>query len=126
MPDASAIPGFAGAVIGPSDDRYDSQREVWNAMVDHHPTLIAQASSAVDVAAAIRFAREHDLDIGVKCGGHSVLGLSVPDGGLMIDLSPMSGVRVEVGPYSDISTRRRWTAAWPRRRATCRTPASAA
>ncbi len=96
MADAAGIPGFAGAVISPSDDGYDSHREVWNAIVDHHPALIARASSAADVAAAVRFARQHDLDIGVKCGGHSVLGLSVPNGGLMIDLSPMN--RVEVDP----------------------------
>lgn len=89
------IPGFAGAVIGPTDDEYDTHREVWNAMVDHRPALIARTTSATDVAAAIRFARQRDLDIGVKCGGHSVLGLSVPHDGLMIDLSPMSEVRVD-------------------------------
>jgi hypothetical protein len=95
MADAAGIEDFTGVVIGPSDDGYDTHREVWNAIVDHRPTLIAQATSAADVAAAIRFARKHDLDIGVKCGGHSVLGLSVPDGGLMIDLTLMSGVQVD-------------------------------
>ncbi len=95
MADAAGIPGFAGAVMGPSDDGYDTHREVWNAMVDHRPAVIAQASSAADVAAAIRFARRHDLDIGVKCGGHSVLGLSVPEDGLMIDLTPMGEVRID-------------------------------
>jgi FAD binding domain/Berberine and berberine like len=89
------IPGFAGAVIGPTDDEYHTHREVWNAMVDHRPALIARTTDASDVAAAIRFARQHDLEIGVKCGGHSVLGLSVPHDGLMIDLSPMSEVRVD-------------------------------
>lgn len=89
------IPGFAGVVIGPSDDGYDAHRDVWNGMVDNHPVLIARAESAADVAVAVRFARQRDLDIGVKSGGHSVLGLSVPDGGLMIDLSPMSGIRVD-------------------------------
>jgi FAD/FMN-containing dehydrogenase len=89
------IPGFGGAVIGPSDAGYDTHREVWNAMVDHHPMWIARSASAVDVAAAIRYARQHDLEIGVKCGGHSVLGLSVPDRGLMIDLGPLSAVRID-------------------------------
>ncbi|HJT64549.1 MAG TPA: FAD-binding oxidoreductase [Candidatus Limnocylindria bacterium] len=89
------IPGFAGAVIGPTDGEYDTHREVWNAMVDHRPAIIARTTSAHDVAAAIHFGRQHDLEIGVKCGGHSVLGLSVPHDGLMIDLSPMSEVRVD-------------------------------
>ncbi len=102
MGSAAGISGFVGVVIGPGDEGYDSRREVWNAMVDHRPALIAQASSAADVSAAIRFARQHGLEVGVKCGGHSVLGLSVPDGGLMIDLTPMSGVRV------DAERRRAW------------------
>jgi FAD/FMN-containing dehydrogenase len=90
-----AIPGFEGALIGPGDDGYDSHREVWNAMVDRRPALIARCTSAADVAAAIRHARESGLEIGVKCGGHSVLGLSVPHGGLMIDVTPMDHVRVD-------------------------------
>ena len=88
------IPGFQGELIGPDDDGYDTHREVWNAIVDRRPALIARCSSAADVAAAIRHAREHDLEIGVKCGGHSVLGLSVPHDGLMIDLTPMDTVDV--------------------------------
>ncbi|HEY7523392.1 MAG TPA: FAD-dependent oxidoreductase, partial [Candidatus Limnocylindrales bacterium] len=90
------IPGFSGTVIHPSDDGYDAHRAVWNAMVDHRPALIAEPLGTTDVAAAIRFARQNDLDIGVKCGGHSVLGLSVPDSGLMIDLTPLSRVEVDV------------------------------
>ena len=89
------IPTFAGALIAPGDDEYDTHREVWNAMVDRQPTLIARCTSADDVAAAIRHAREHDLEIGVKCGGHNVLGLSVPQDGLMIDLTPMGDVCVD-------------------------------
>jgi FAD/FMN-containing dehydrogenase len=92
---ALTIPGFAGTVVGPGDDGYDAHREVWNAMVDRRPALIARCSSAEDVAAAIRHARAHQLEIGVKCGGHSVLGLSVPEGGLMVDLTPMDSVRVD-------------------------------
>src|SRR5687768_12461798 len=89
------IPGFAGTLIGPDDDDYDAHREVWNAIVDRRPALIARCTSAADVAAAIRHARERGLDIGVKGGGHSVLGLSVPQDGLMIDLTPMDSVRVD-------------------------------
>ena len=89
------IPGFGGMVIGPNDDGYDAHREVWNAMVDRRPALIARCESAGDVAAAVRHARGAGLEIGVKCGGHNVVGHSVPDGGLMIDLTPMSAVRVD-------------------------------
>ena len=89
------IQGFGGAVIGPGDDGFDTHREVWNAMVDRRPALIARCETATDVAAAIRHGRAGGLEIGVKCGGHSVLGHSVPEGGLMIDLSPMSAVTVD-------------------------------
>jgi FAD/FMN-containing dehydrogenase len=89
------IPAFHGSVIGPDDDGYGAHRAVWNAMVDHRPALIARCESPADVASAVRHARAEDLEIGVKCGGHNVLGHSVPDGGLMIDLSPMSTVTVD-------------------------------
>ena len=72
------IRGFNGALLRPGDDAYETHREVWNAMVDRRPALIARCTSAGDVAAAIRHGREAGLEIGVKCGGHSVLGLSVP------------------------------------------------
>jgi FAD/FMN-containing dehydrogenase len=90
-----SISGFAGTLVRPGDDGYDTHREVWNAMVDRRPALIARCVSTADVAAAIRHARAAGLEIAVKCGGHSVLGLSVPEGGLMIDLTPMGYVRVE-------------------------------
>jgi FAD/FMN-containing dehydrogenase len=89
------IRGFAGEVVAPGHPTYDSHREIWNAIVDRRPGLIARATSAQDVAAAIRHARETGLEIAVKCGGHGVLGLSVPEGGLMIDLTPMGAVHVD-------------------------------
>jgi len=84
-----------GAVIGPSDPAYDEARRAWNAMVDKRPLLIAQCADAEDVATAIAFARHSGLEIGVKCGGHGILGAAVPHGGLMIDLSPMGSVRID-------------------------------
>ena len=89
------IPGFAGALIGGTHHEYDTHREIWNAMIDRRPALIARCTSPADVAAAIAHARRTDLEIGVKCGGHNVTGLSVPQDGLMIDLTPMSDVRVD-------------------------------
>jgi FAD/FMN-containing dehydrogenase len=102
MKTRSAIPGFAGQVVLPGDDGYDAHREVWNAIVDRRPALIARCTSADGVAAAVRFGRAEGLELAVNSGGHSVLGLSVPEAGLMIDLSPMSGVRV------DAERRRAW------------------
>src|SRR5215218_5988726 len=84
-----------GRILRDGSPGYDEARTVWNAMVDRRPRAIARCASADEVADAVRYGRERDLEIGVRCGGHSVLGLCVPDGGLMIDLSPMGGVRVD-------------------------------
>ena len=92
---APDLHGFEGRVFGPDDPDYDLARSVWNGMVDRRPALIARCSSVADVAAAIRYGRGRGLEIGVRCGGHSILGHGVPDGGLMIDLSPMGGVSVD-------------------------------
>ena len=64
-------------------------------MIDRRPRMIVRCASVADVVAAVRHAREHDLEIGVRCGGHSIVGLAVPDDGLMIDLTPMAAVRVD-------------------------------
>src|SRR3954451_10634613 len=77
------------------DRGYDEARTVWNAMVDRRPRLIARCKSAGDVVTAVRTARALGLEIGVRCGGHSVVGFAVPDDGLMIDLTPMRAVRVD-------------------------------
>lgn len=87
--------GFAGQIILPGEDSYDQTRRVWNAMVDKRPAVIARCAGPADVGAAVRFACAHGLEIGVRCGGHGVLGLAVPNGGLMVDLSPMGAVRVD-------------------------------
>ena len=95
MTTMTTIPGFAGELIGPADQAFDRHREVWNAMVDRRPALIARCTSVEDVVAAVRHGRERDLEIAVRCGGHSMIGISVPDGGLMVDLSPMNEVVVD-------------------------------
>jgi FAD/FMN-containing dehydrogenase len=95
MTTRTTIRGFAGEIIEPGDDQYDVRRELWNALVDRRPALIARATSADDVAAAVRFGRSSGLEIGIHCGGHGVRGLAVPDDGLMTDLSPMSAVTVD-------------------------------
>jgi FAD/FMN-containing dehydrogenase len=77
------------------DPGYDEARTVWNSMVDRRPAFVARCSSTAEVAAAVRFARSRSLEIGVRCGGHNIAGLAVPDGGLMIDLTPMGGARVD-------------------------------
>jgi FAD/FMN-containing dehydrogenase len=74
---------------------YDESRLVWNAMIDHRPRAIAQCADTTDVIAAVRFARDNDLEIGVRCGGHNIAGLSVPEDGLMIDLRPMGAVVID-------------------------------
>jgi FAD/FMN-containing dehydrogenase len=77
------------------DTGYDEARTVWNAMVDRRPAAIARCHDTAEVAAAVRYARDHDLEIAVRCGGHNIAGLAVPEGGLMIDLTPMNEVRVD-------------------------------
>src|SRR5258708_14825663 len=64
-------------------------------MMDHRPKLIAQCASVDDVVTAVGIARESDLEIGVRCGGHNIAGLAVPDGGLMIDLTTLGRVTVD-------------------------------
>ena len=89
------IPGFRGDVIAPDDDGYDGARAVWNGTVDRRPRLIARCSGTADVAAAVRFARDRDLEIAVRGGGHNVAGTAVCDDGIVIDLSAMRAVTVD-------------------------------
>ena len=84
-----------GEVLQPGDAGYDAARTVWNAMIDRRPAAIARCASAADVAAAVTFAREHDLRLSVRGGGHNVAGNAVADRGLMLDLSRMTGIRVD-------------------------------
>jgi len=79
----------------PGEQGYDNARAIPNAMINRCPAIIARCAGPADVIACVRFAREHDLLVSVRGGGHSVAGKSVCDGGLMIDLSSMKGIRVD-------------------------------
>ncbi|MBA2782297.1 MAG: FAD-binding oxidoreductase [Rubrobacteraceae bacterium] len=97
--DEADIQGFAAALRGdlirPEDDRYGAARAVFNAMVDRRPALIVRCASVADVMMGVEFARSHDLPLSIHGGGHSVAGKAVCDGGLMLDLSSMKGIRVD-------------------------------
>jgi FAD/FMN-containing dehydrogenase len=84
-----------GEVLHPGRPGYDEARRIWNAAADRRPAVIVRARAPENVAAALRFARRHDLEVAVRGGGHSIPGHSTVDGGLMIDLSPMKGIRVD-------------------------------
>lgn len=84
-----------GALLHPGDDGYDTARKVFNAMIDKRPALIACCTGVADVINAVRFARAHQVLVAVRGGGHHAAGHSVCEGGLVIDLSPMKGLRVD-------------------------------
>ena len=88
---------FRGRLVGPEHPDYAVTRRVWNAQVDRFPALIAQCSGVADIAEAIRFAREREIPVSVRGGGHSIAGNAIRDRGLVIDLSLMKGVRVDPG-----------------------------
>jgi len=86
---------FAGPLVRPWDARYEEARAIWNGAIRRRPALIAGCTGAADVITAIRFARERGLEISVRGGGHAVAGFCLCDGGVLIDLSPMTSVRID-------------------------------
>jgi hypothetical protein len=86
---------FRGELIRAGDERYDELRSTYNASVDRHPALIARAVDAADVMAAVDFARENGAELAIRCGGHNVAGFAAVDGGVVLDLRPMKGIRVD-------------------------------
>ncbi|NBC28493.1 MAG: FAD-binding protein, partial [Spirochaetes bacterium] len=84
-----------GELLLPGAPGYDEARKLWNAMHDIHPAMIARCSGASDVIAAVNFARDNDVLVSVRGGGHNVAGKALCEGGLTIDLSGMKGIRVD-------------------------------
>jgi FAD/FMN-containing dehydrogenase len=97
--DEGAVQAFApiirGQVLRAGDDGYDAARAVWNGMIDRSPALIVRCAGPADVIAGVNFARDQNLLLAVHGGGHSAAGNGVCDRGLMLDLSPMKGIRVD-------------------------------
>jgi len=95
----SAVDGLRGALRGHAvvagDEEYERARRVWNGSIDRRPAIVVRCAGVADVLASVRFAREHDLLIAVRGGGHNVAGTGTCDGGLVVDLSPMRAVRVD-------------------------------
>src|SRR6201989_2015795 len=89
---------FTGDLIGPADPAYDETRRVHNGLIDKRPALIARCRTVPDAVDAVNLGRRQAAEISVRGGGHGVAGLAVTDGGLMIDLAPMKGVRVDPVP----------------------------
>src|SRR5438552_18129152 len=86
---------FDGRVIAPGTRGYDAARSGWNGMIDHRPALIAQCASVDDVVTAVRTARECDLEIGVRCGGHNIARLGVPPLRIRSDLAWLAPANVD-------------------------------
>ena len=84
-----------GRLVRPADPDYDQARTVWNAAHDRRPALIIRCAGAADVIRAVEFARSEGLPVAVRGGAHSIAGFSTTDGGVVIDLSPMKGIRVD-------------------------------
>ncbi len=83
-----------GKLLLPDYAGYDATRRVWNGLVDKHPALIVRCAGVADVIGGVRFARDHNLLVSVRAGGHNIAGKGVCDGGLMIDLARMRSVQV--------------------------------
>src|SRR5688572_12362742 len=87
--------GMLGEVIAPDHPGYAEARTIWNGQIDRKPALIARCRGVADVIAAVRFARQHELLAAVRGGGHAVAGHAICDDGIVIDLSSMTGSRVD-------------------------------
>src|SRR5499426_2837921 len=89
-----------GRLVSPDDTRYDAARKVWNGRIDRRPFLVAFCADEKEVVVALRFAREHELLVAVRGGGHSCAGTAVCDDGFVIDLSLMKAIEVDAAGRS--------------------------
>jgi FAD/FMN-containing dehydrogenase len=89
------LSGFRGRLIAADDAEYDEARQVYNAMIDKQPALIARCADPDDVARVVAFARDHGLLLAVRGGGHNGAGLGTCDGGVVIDLSLLKDIEVD-------------------------------
>lgn len=87
--------GYRGEALRPGDAEYDAARAVYNRMIDRRPAVIVRPTGAADIRDAVAFARQKKLPLAVRCGGHSVAGVSMTDGGVQIDLSSLKGVHID-------------------------------
>src|SRR5262245_44023701 len=98
LPDDATIEEFrkslGGDLLRPGDAGYDPARRLYNAMIDKRPALIARCAGVSDILRAVDFARTHDIPVAVRAGGHNVAGNALCEGGLVIDLTRMRGIRV--------------------------------
>ena len=92
---SATTPAFTGTLLTPGSPGYDDARRVWNGAIDRRPAFIARCRSSADVVRALELARRHDLAVAVRGGGHSIPGWSVCDGGLVVDLTEMKGIRID-------------------------------
>ena len=127
---------FRGQILAPSDGGYEAARKVYNGMIDKRPGAIARCVNVADVIAAVHAAREQDVLVAIRGGGHNAGGLGICDGGLVIDLSLMRSVRVKPGARTvraeggctggDVDHATHTPSAWRRRPARSLPPASRA
>lgn len=87
--------GFRGAIIRPADEAYDDARKIWNRMIDRRPGLIVQPAGVADVIDAVTFARDQNLRVAIRGGSHSAAGHAMCDGGIVIDLVGLKGVKID-------------------------------
>ncbi len=92
---ASLRNSLRGSLLLPADPGYDDARSVWNAMIDRHPVAIVRCLGVADVIAGVAFARDHNLPLSIKGGGHNIAGLAVSDGGVLLDMSRLRGVWID-------------------------------